>query len=170
MKIALEIFLTKIVDDNIQYHRIVVGITNQSGNPDPLVLDTVKQYCELMTALEQNKVISHSTSWHYENPDQCVLTYVVYSDLINFNSDGVTILPVDNVEVVEAEDSTHPRPKDLNETHVISHGLKHISFLIKEDSDKYSQVLNDHSIAMLLHLNGVLAGKLFIQKQLSGLG
>lgn len=170
MKIYLEVFLTKIEGDLVVYKPVIIDITDKTENPDETVLQCVQDNAVTHEAFAQHKIVSHSTSWHYDVDGSCKLTYVVYSDLLAMDEGNSKILKVKDIDVAVSQDLTHPRPKELNEKQVISHGLRHISHLVKENSSAYKEVLSESTMATLLDIQAELAGNQYIARQLQGLG
>ncbi len=79
MQYYLESILTKIVDEKIVYKQVLLDITNKTENPDDLVLLVVQKYSA--DIIERNRVISHSTSWRYQEGGSTIITYIVYSKI-----------------------------------------------------------------------------------------
>ena len=132
MELYLEIFFSKIVDGKIVYARNFINITQEGSNPDSLVYKALGSNFPRLRTNADNLLI-HSTSRRYEDANKLVLTYIVYSDELSFNSRKFMAIPVDKLRVVFNDDPKVPRPKVVEEHSIISHGFRHLSFLVKND-------------------------------------
>lgn len=156
MRINLEIIRCKIELDKIYYSIEKVDCTNTSSDPDGMVLGIVKKGGVL-----ENFII-HSTSWRYENPDLVTLTYIVYienySSLVDVTQ--TKTLSVSAMEIAFSKSHDTPRPNQIEEQHVVSHGIRHFSLLLKlGDKEQFKRVLSEKEINMLENLSPTLSGE-----------
>lgn len=158
MKYFLEILLTKIIDENIHYKQVKVDITGKTDNPDDLVLFTIQKYNQEI--IQKNRLISHSTSWRYEPSGSTIITYIVYSDDFDFEGDDVRILPINQINILESGDPSKPRPTDITLESVVSHGVRHISYLVTNTPSVYQSVLNQNTVIRFKEIDIALAGKI----------
>ncbi len=157
MAIILEVFLTKIVEENIFYKRIELDITQKSDNPDDLVILLVQKYNS--TLIEKNKIISHSTSWRHQE-GSTVITYIVYSDEFDFQGSDVGLLPLSEINIIHSGDPARPAPKDVPIESVISHGIRHLAFLVTNNSSIYNSTLSSNTLLRFKEIDTALAGKI----------
>lgn len=157
MAIILEVFLTKIVEENIFYKRIELDITQKSDNPDDLVILLVQKYNS--TLIEKNKIISHSTSWRHQE-GSTVITYIVYSDEFDFQGSDVGLLPLSEINIIHSGDPARPAPKDVPIESVISHGIRHLAFLVTNNPSIYNSTLSSNTLLRFKEIDTALAGKI----------
>lgn len=158
MQYILEIFLTKIDDKNIIYKQVQVDITNKTENPDDLVLLTVQKFNS--DIIQKNRLISHSTSWRYVDSGQTIITYVVYSDDFDFSGQDTLQLPIKEIEIIESGDPSKPRPKEIPINAVVSHGIRHVSYLTTNNPAIYQSVIDPATLVIFKEIDIALAGKI----------
>ena len=157
MAFRLEVFLTKIIDENIVYKRVELDITQNSDNPDDLVILLVQKYNSGL--IEKNQIISHSTSWrHVEG--STIITYIVYSDAFDFEQQETSLLPLSEIHILESGDPARPAPKAIPLNGVVSHGIRHLAFLVTNNPSVYAPVLSDNTLLRFKEIDVALAGKI----------
>src|SRR5215210_2440301 len=134
MKTILEIFYLRIVGKQVRYQRKEVSLSRKGADPDKLIWSRIRQeHSEPRQDHEEHEFIVHSTSWRYERPGKVVLTYVAYSDELEFEKGKAKSLPVKNLRTIH-KNSRRPRSKAELEKKVVSHAMRHIAFLIRTDA------------------------------------
>lgn len=160
MNIKLEIFFTKLLEDKIVYHKHIVNITGAQENPDDVILKLVGDETNETPNMIGNKFVIHSTSWRYEN-NEIVLTYIVYSDSVDFSNHPTKELLTKDFIIAKSNDSKRPSPSIIKEENVLSHAIRHLGFLIKTDErEKYVSAISSENIQMLEKAYPALAGKI----------
>lgn len=158
MRYFLEVLLTKIVDTNIVYKQVKVDITEKTENPDDLVLLVVQKHNQAI--IERNRLISHSTSWRYVSGGETIITYVVYSDDFDFTVHEAASLPIEQMYIAESGDAARPGPKEIPLESVISHGVRHLAYLVTNNPSVYAVVLNPNTLLRFKEIDTALAGKI----------
>lgn len=158
MKHTLEIFLTKIVDTDILYQQVKVDITDKADNPDDLVLLAVQKYNREI--IEKSRLISHSTSWRYVEGGETVITYIVYSDAFDFENSNTQSLAIEDIVIIDSGDTSRPAPKVIPIKSVISHGIRHLAYLVTNNPSVYQVVLTQNTVLRFKEIDIALAGKI----------
>jgi hypothetical protein len=158
MQHSLEIFLTKIVDTDILYKQVKIDITTKTENPDDLVLLAVQKYNEEI--IEKNRIISHSTSWRYVEGGETIITYVVYSDDFDFTANESSTLSIEDIKIIDSGDVARPAPKVIPLENVISHGIRHLAYLVTNNPSIYQSVLTQNTLLRFKEIDTALAGKI----------
>ncbi len=158
MQHYLEIFLTKIDDANILYKQVKIDITNKTQNPDDLVLLSVQKFNEGI--IERNRLISHSTSWRYVEGGQTIITYLVYSDDFDFSVSDASVLKIEDIKIIESGDVSRPAPKEISLESVVSHGIRHLAFLVTNNPSVYQSVISANTLLRFKEIDTALAGKI----------
>lgn len=162
MKSYLEIFILSLVaEDAIQYAKKRVDITDINRDPDDIVNEVIKGTSDRSPIVRHDRCIVHSTSWRYEGQEGIVLTYLVYSDYVNFQEGEPKLLCLKDMRIAQSRSPVKPRPQSLREGDVIIHGIRHLSFLIKQaEGDRLGRILNSKTRIMFNTLQFELAGKI----------
>lgn len=158
MQHTLEIFLTKIVDTDILYKQVKIDITDKTENPDDLVLLAVQKYNNEI--IERSRLISHSTSWRYVEGGETIITYIVYSDDFDFDSSTAQALAIEDIKILDSGDVARPAPKIIPLASVVSHGIRHLAFLVSNNPSVYQVVLTPNTILRFKEIDSALAGKI----------
>lgn len=158
MRYFLEVLLTKIVDTDILYKQVKTDITDKTENPDDLVLLVVQKHNNAI--IEKNRLISHSTSWRYVAGGETIITYVVYSDDFDFIEQEAVSLPIEQMYIAESGDAARPGPKEIPLESVISHGVRHLAYLVTNNPSVYAVVLNPNTLLRFKEIDTALAGKI----------
>lgn len=156
MKLHVEMFFTKLKDDRVLYKRDHLDLSYKSKDPDVYVAQAVKSYARKLNA-EGDRSIIHSTSWRCEHSNLIVITYIVYSDQLRLKN--ASEIAIGELKIASSEDINKPKPKEIAERNVVSHGLRHISHLIKTDPVFNNKVSVDTK-KIFEKIDAVLAGKI----------
>jgi len=160
MKVNLEIFLVTLVGDtSVRYVVLRHDITYKPLNPDDLVRDFTFNTKAGPALVSRKNCYVHSTSWRYEQDGSIVLTYLVYSDRMEFQDSTGTVLKLEDVAVTVSQDATRPRPAILMEEQIILHGIRHLSYLAKTANRNLLDVLSPESLLRFKAMESLLAGK-----------
>jgi hypothetical protein len=161
MKCYIEIFVTSFEgDEHIRYSRMVVDISDDASNPDAIVQELVNHPLDDMPKLNGSRYISHSTSWRYEYDGSIYLTYMVYSDNVDFQRVSRNTLFLHEMGISQCEGPERPRPTTITEEHIVSHGMRHLCHLIINSPDHmFDGVLSPRSRSLFHRMHPVLAGK-----------
>jgi hypothetical protein len=159
MKTILEIYFWSMhSDEAIHFFRYRKDITAFQCDPDEVLKEVLKKFA---VCGEQSVGYAHSTSWRYE-AGHILLTYLVWCpDQI------MAAWPVrKRVLVCDCEahstDALTPRPRKIEESQVLAHGLRHLRFLMAEKQDPLiEQALDSISAKEMLYLlKPALAGRI----------
>ena len=158
MQHTLEIFLTKIVETNILYKQVKIDITAKTENPDELVLLAVQKYNQEI--IEKNRIISHSTSWRYVEGGETIITYIVYSDDFELDTASSETFSIEEISILESGDVARPSPKEIPLQNVVSHGVRHLAYLVTNNPSVYGSVLSQNTMLRFKEIDTALAGKI----------
>lgn len=157
MQYQLEIFLTKFNDQQITYKQVILDITGKTENPDDLVLLSIQKFNSEI--IQKNRLISHSTSWRYDKASESVIiTYIVYSDDFDFTESKS--LNIVDINIVSSDNLSKPAPENITPENVVSHGIRHLSYLVANRQDVYKAVLSDDTFNMFAKIDKEFAGKI----------
>jgi hypothetical protein len=153
--VSLEVFIVAPVADGeaIRYVRRITQLSNGSADPDAVARG--------LTSGIAKPTILHSTSWRWEKDGTIILTYLAYCEDAEFKGAEPVQLPWDQLAPPAATDPQRPRPFEIREVDVISHGLRHLSFLIRYARDgRLAAGLLPRSASFFRAMCGQLAGRL----------
>jgi hypothetical protein len=151
----LEIFFTKIIEEEVLYYKYIENVSQINDDPDNLV---TKYLISTFPDISDNYIV-HSTSWRYDNKGKIILTYVVYSDDLDFQTLKTQHINIHHLKNSEATNLKKPRPIELNEKDVISHGMRHFSFLIRKDKkNKFKKILLKNTYKIFHQLDEEISG------------
>jgi hypothetical protein len=159
MKTILEIYFWSMrSDEAIYFFRYWKDITALQCDPDEVLKEMLKKF---KVCREQSQGYAHSTSWRYE-AGQILLTYLVWCPY-----QVMARLPVRRLVLVGrgetySSDALTPRPRKIEESQVLAHGLRHLRFLMVEKQDSMiEQALNSITAKEMLNLlKPALAGRI----------
>ena len=162
MRTILEIFYVRIMGDSVRYERRQANLSKQGGDPDRRIQSLIQEKShDSADEAEENEFLIHSTSWRYEKPSTVMLTYVAYSDELEFEKGKFHSFPLKQLKTITKK-SAKPRTRVALEKKVVSHGLRHIAFLIRTDPQTdFKSALTPETIEVFEKLWVSLAGKLF---------
>jgi hypothetical protein len=133
MKTILEVFYLRIVGRGVRYRRREVNLSRKGSDPDELIWSLIrKEHDEPRQEHEEHEFVVHSTSWRYERPGKVILTYVAYSDELEFKKGMWKSIALSDLRTITKRSRT-PRSRTELERKVVSHAMRHIAFLIKTD-------------------------------------
>lgn len=157
MKLHVEILFTKIEKEQVSYYRDFFDLSYKSKDPDIYVRKAVEQHAKLLQADPKESII-HSTSWRCDHDNLIVLTYIVYSDKLSLPSKQSKQIALSQLKIATSEDINKPKPIEIAEKNIVSHGLRHISFLIKNDP-VFKEKLKPDTKNSFKKIDMILAGK-----------
>ena len=162
MQTILEIYYLRIVGKSIHYQRKQVNLSKKGGDPDRLLQDLIQEKRDLISGrVEKKEFVVHSTSWRYDRPKKIMLTYVAYSDELEFEKETYRSLALKNLRRL-TKNSHKPRSRAELENKVVSHGMRHIAFLIRTGQQiDFKSALRPETREIFEKLWISLAGKLF---------
>jgi len=160
MKTNLEIFYVRIVGKSVRYQRKQTNLSRKGGDPDHSIQSLLWEKRRADSGeVEEKEFIVHSTSWRYAKPDKVILTYVAYSDELEFPKGKFHSLPLKNLRTITKK-SSKPRSQTELERKVVSHAMRHVAFLIQTgDQDDFKSALTPETIEVFEKLWVSLAGK-----------
>ena len=160
MKTNLEIFYVRIVGKSVRYQRKQTNLSRKGGDPDHSIQSLLWEKRRADSGeVEEKEFIVHSTSWRYAKPDKVILTYVAYSDELEFPKGKFHRLPLKNLRTITKK-SSKPRSQTELERKVVSHAMRHVAFLIQTgDQDDFKSALTPETIEVFEKLWVSLAGK-----------
>jgi len=162
MKTILEIFYLRIAGKRVRYQRKQVNLSRKGSNPDRVIRAVIQEKRRNASGkVEEHEFIVHSTSWRYAQPDKVMLTYVAYSDELEFRKNKTRSLALKELRTITKK-SRKPRSRAELEKKVVSHAMRHIAFLIQtDDQDDFASALNPETKEVFEKLWVSLAGKVF---------
>jgi hypothetical protein len=139
-----------------------VNLSKKGGDPDRTILSLIQEKNrDSAGEVEEQEFIVHSTSWRYEQPDKVTLTYVAYSDELEFDKGRSQSFALKKLRTITKK-SQKPRTRVALEKKVVSHALRHIAFLIRTDPQTdFKRALRPETREVFEKLWVSLAGKLF---------
>jgi hypothetical protein len=166
MRLLLETYYTQRIKEGLRYFRHVVPITHLENNPDDIVYDLIKNDLNETPRMISESFIIHSTSWRYESSGEVYLTYLAYSDQIDFEKVDYHDLPFQDLELAHGRNIQKPRPSSINEINVISHALRHFAFLMhSKEGKRFRNVLKPETVDLFKKILSSLAGE-FTSKEI----
>jgi len=162
MKNFLEIFfISALSHECIRYCKRHIDISNDARNPDDIVYEAATLSSDSDPMIGKDRFLSHSTSWRYEHDGSIYLTYLVYSEDINFGDYKSNVLFVNDMKLSYSSSATKPRPENLKENHVICHGMRHLCHLIENSpGDMFHNIIGSKSQLLFSKILPTLAMKL----------
>lgn len=161
MKTIMEIFYLRISGRSVLYQRKQVNLTQKGGDPDKTIRSLIQEKRQASGGkVEEKEFIVHSTSWRYAKPDRVILTYIAYSDELEFENRKPKRLPLKSLRVISKKSR---KPASRAELHrkVVSHAMRHIAFLIQTgDQEDFRSALKPETIKVFERLWVSLAGKI----------
>ena len=162
MQTILEIFYVRIIGNRIRYQRKQANLSRKGGDPDSMILSLIEEkHQDFAGEGEEKEFVIHSTSWRYEQPGKVLLTYVAYSDELEFEKGMSRSFLLNKLKTITKK-SQKPRTRAALEKKVVSHAMRHIAFLIKTDNQiDFKNALTPDTREVLKKLWVSLAGKVF---------
>jgi hypothetical protein len=128
MRVWIELFLVALDGPEVRYRRSLLDATGLARDPDELVAEHLA--CPGAEAPEPALV--HSTSWRYEPDGSLVLTYLALVCCAAGAENWSSCKDLGVVELPPSQAPQRPRPAEIRQEHVLSHGLRHLAFLEQE--------------------------------------
>jgi hypothetical protein len=162
MRTILEIFYVRIMGSKVCYQRKQPNLSKRGSNPDKLIQSLIQEKRNNSSGdVEEKEFIVHSTSWRYTKPDKVILTYVAYSDELEFQKGKTKSLPLKKLKTITKK-SHKPRSQTELQNRVVSHAMRHIAFLIQtERQSDFTSALTPETKKVFEKLWVSLAGKVF---------
>lgn len=164
MKTTLEIFYVRIIGKQVRYRRKEVNLNRKGSDPDALIWSRIRQgHSDPHPQDEEHEFIVHSTSWRCERPGKIILTYVAYSDELEFEKGKWKRLPLKSLRTITKKSHKPPSRAEV-EKRVVSHAMRHLAFLVQtEKQAEFERALNAETIKAFEKLWVSLAGQVFEQ-------
>ena len=152
-RVTLELFTVNLLEgEAVAYGRRVADLSQKSADPDIVARSLFPSGC--------TPAILHSTSWHWEKDGTLILTYLAFSEDSNCLGAEPSLLAWNEFFPPQSTDPRKPRPGEIHEQDVLSHGIRHLTFLVRYSRDKrISDVLSPRSRAFFSRMCGQLAGR-----------
>jgi hypothetical protein len=162
MKTTLEIFYVRIMGKSVRYQRKQANLSRKGGNPDTMIRSLIQEKRKTDSGkIEEQEFVVHSTSWRYEQPGKIMLTYIAYSDELDFSKGKAQNIPLKKLRTI-TKNSHKPRSQTELEKKVVSHAMRHIAFLIQTgDQENFKSALAPETIKVFEKLWVDLAGEVF---------
>jgi hypothetical protein len=162
MQTILEIFYLRIVGDDVRYQRKQANLSKKGGDPDRMIQSLIQEKRRAgPRKVEKKEFVVHSTSWRYTRPNKVMLTYVAYSDELEFEKGKTHSLPLKKLRMITKK-SRRPRSRAELEKQVVSHAMRHIAFLIQtEEQNDFKSALTPETREVFKSLWVSLAGKVY---------
>lgn len=159
MKTFIEVFYLRIMENTVSYQRKLVNLSKRGGDPDALIQSLIQNKLQTSVGKVQKEFAVHSTSWRYASPGKIVLTYIAYSDELEFGRGTVKKLTLKELRKINVS-TGQPRSKDGLEKRVVAHAMRHVSFLIKTDyANEFKDAFTPATRKVLKSLWVSLAGR-----------
>jgi hypothetical protein len=152
-KVILELFLASPSNDQtIAYGVKTANLSRNSSDPDTVARSLLAKDC--------SPAILHSTSWRWEKNGTLVLTYLAFSEDPKCGRAEPSRLAWSELLPPQTTDPRKPRPAVIRQEDVLSHGIRHITFLIRYSQDRrIAEALSPKSVKFFRSMCGQLAGR-----------
>lgn len=162
MQTILEIFYLRVIDDKVHYQRKQANLSKKGSDPNRMIQSLIQEKRKNTAGdIEKKEFVIHSTSWRYMQPGKIVLTYVAYSDALEFENGKSKRLPLKKLKTITKK-SRKPRSRVELERQVVSHAMRHIAFLIKTDKQSnFESALSPETKKVFKSLWVSLAGRVY---------
>jgi hypothetical protein len=164
MKTILEIYYLRIAGKSVRYQRREVNLSRKGSDPDKLIQSLIQQKRQDEAGeVTEKEFVVHSTSWRYEQPGKVLLTYIAYSDELEFAKGKAKTrsVPLKQLRTLTKK-SRKPRSQAELEKKVVSHAMRHIAFLIRTDDQiDFDSAMTPKTMKTFEKLWVSLAGKVF---------
>jgi len=162
MQTILEIFYLRVINDKVQYQRKQANLSKKGGDPNKVIQSLIQEKRKDSAGkIEKKEFVIHSTSWRYMQPSKIVLTYVAYSDELEFEKGKSKSLLLKKLKTITKK-SRKPRSQVELERQVVSHAMRHIAFLIKTDKQSnFESALTPETKKVFKSLWVSLAGRVY---------
>lgn len=161
MTLSLEIILSSLASPaTVRYAVMREDISARENDPDRIVNELLESFPCGISPETRNSCFIHSTSWRFDPPKTVVLTYFVYSDQDLFENIPGKLLCLRNAVLCSGNTPQAPRPAEISEENVVAHGLRHLSHLVKQNSQNLRSILAPESIRTFLDMEIGMAGRI----------
>ena len=152
-KVYLELFIINPAEsETIAYGRRLADLSRAETDPDTVARSLLLSGC--------NPAILHSTSWRWEKNGTLILTYLAFSEDSKCREAEPSRVAWNELFSPQSTDPKKPRPAVIRELDVLSHGIRHITFLVRYSQDRrIAEVLSAESRKFFLRMCGQLAGR-----------
>lgn len=155
----MEVFYLRIIDDTVCYQRKHVHLDHKGGEPDALIHSLIQHKMDISAGEANEAFVVHSTSWRYTPPGKVMLTYIAYSDELEFSRGTVKKLTLKELGKINIS-TGQPRTKAGLEKQVVAHAMRHISFLVKTDyAGEFKNAFTPRTRKVFRSLSSALAGR-----------
>jgi hypothetical protein len=142
MQVEVELIAARFEGDRLRYFVDRQDCT-MGMDPD----ETARTATAKLFPVPLRRIVVHSTSWRYEQ-GTLLLTYLAFSDELPF------------------DDLPHVLPRDAKAVGtgvaaVVAHAIGHLSFLVRQEPDKYSHALSRETLAHLAQVVPDVAGRIY---------
>ena len=152
-KVVLELFLASPSNYGmLSYGVRTADLSADSSDPDTIAHGLMPDDCR--------PAILHSTSWRWEKNGTLVLTYLAFSEDANCKNAEPSRLAWNGLLPPQTTDPKKPRPTEIRQQDVLAHGIRHITFLVRNSSDRrIAAALSPESLKFFQAMCGQLAGR-----------
>ena len=161
MKTAVELFFVTPIPEGFHYIRKELDITQEFRDPDSVVKGFLEYFfSDSRLITDKERYILHSTSWRFEATKKIVLTYIVYSEYFTFSHSNPAFLQFSEISISQSEDPHTPRPKVITQNAVLSHALRHLAFLLANDTrNMYANIITSKTKDVFTKMHNEVSGE-----------
>ncbi|KAF0180191.1 MAG: hypothetical protein FD164_1861 [Nitrospirae bacterium] len=160
MRTYVELFAFAFDRDAVHYGKQTADLSASGMNPDSAVYFLLNGL-EFLKPVEETVSLVHSTSWRFEDDGTIALSYLAYCRLLMPDRRLPHTLGFHDLAGCRQDDPLRPRPAAIHERDVLSHGLRHLSFLVCEDGDaRYADMLGEDACRTFSIFQPQTAGQL----------
>jgi hypothetical protein len=161
VRLQVEIFfVTFPSEDHAHYLRRCFALDGEGKDPDAVLKEAIAEAGTAGWLNGDARPIAHSTSWRWDAEGGVVLTYLVYADRLHFAPQQARRLPLAEMRLAPGGGADSPRPPCIEESHVVSHGLRHLGFLLRRDRQGvYTSRVDREARRLFATLTESLAGR-----------
>lgn len=161
MGLTLEVIVSTLANrDEVRYAVVREDISARENDPDRIVNELLENGHHGFSPQFLASCFIHSTSWRFDPPRSVVLTYFVYSDHDPFGTTPVRSLRLDDARLCSGSSLRAPRPTVIAEENVVAHGLRHLSHLVKQNSQDVRAILKRESVQAFRNMDIGMAGRI----------
>ena len=161
MTLSLEIIVASLFDQStLRYFILSEDITDRECDPDKIVHELLDSpECDFPPEAKNNCFV-HSTSWRFESNQTIVLTYLVYTDMLMFLKNPGKLFSLHEVAISSSNIPNMPRPTEITEKNILSHGIRHFSHLVKNNCQNVCSILSPQSIRVFREMEDTMSGRI----------
>lgn len=161
MGLTLEVIVSTLANqDEVRYSVLREDISFRENDPDRIVNELLENGRRGFSPEILDSCFIHSTSWRFDPPRSVVLTYFVYSDRDPFGNNPAKSLRLDDARLCSGSSLRAPRPSEIAEENVVAHGLRHLSHLVRQNSQNVRTNLTRESIRTFQGMELGMAGRI----------